>query len=94
MQKINQKVRDTGRLWTMQQQTRAIHIVRVEPQKSQMIKRNHRFIKCKGNHSLLFDTLARRPLIAMASSSDTLRISARGGICQEPSPAVSAVLVW
>ena len=39
MQKNNQKVREAGRLWTMQQQTRAIHIVRAEPQKSQMIKK-------------------------------------------------------
>lgn len=67
-------------LKTMQQQTRAIHIVRAEPQKSQMIKRNHRFIFCKGSHSLLFDTLARRPLVAI-NTSDILRISALDCMC-------------
>ena len=56
----------------IQQQTRAIHIARAEPQKSQMIKRNHRFIFCKGSHTMVFGDLTRRPLIAMASSSDGL----------------------
>lgn len=56
----------------MQQQTRAIHIVRAEPQKSQMIKRNHRFIFCKGSHTMVFGDLAWRPLVAI-SSSDPLR---------------------
>ena len=78
----------------IQQQTRAIHIVRAEPQKSQMIKRNHRFIFCKGSHTIVFDGLARRPLIAMASSSDTLRISVLAYICQASSPAVSVALVF
>lgn len=68
MQKNNPKGREAKRLWTMQQQTRAIHIVRAEPQKSQMIKRNHRFIFCKGSHTMVFGDLAQRPLIAMASS--------------------------
>ena len=77
----------------IQQQTQAIHIARAEPQKSHMLKRNHRFIFCKGNHSLVFGVLARRPLIAI-SSSDTLRISALACICQEPSPAVSVALVF
>ena len=77
----------------IQQQTRAIHIVRAEPQKSQMIKRNHRFIFCKGSHTMVFGDLTRRPLVAI-SSSDTLRISALAYICQEPSPAASAVLVF
>ena len=89
-----QKLIKRGGTPNIQQQTRAIHIVRAEPQKSQMIKRNHRFIFCKGSHTVVFDDLARRPLIAMASSSDTLRISARACICQEPSPEVSAVLVF
>lgn len=39
MQKNNQKGRDIQRLWTMQQQTRAIRIARAEPQKAQMIKK-------------------------------------------------------
>ena len=60
---------------TMQQQTRAIHIVRANHRKSQMIKRNHRFIFCKGSHTVVFDDLAQRPLIAIVSSSGTLRIS-------------------
>ena len=67
MQKNNSKGWEAKRLWTMQQQTRAIHIVRAEPQKSQMIKRNHRFIKCKGNHTMIFGELARRPLVATPS---------------------------
>ena len=75
----------------MQQQTRAIHIVRAEPQKSQMIKRNHRFISSKDSHTMIFGELARRPLVAI-SSSDTLRTSALACICQEPSPAVSVAL--
>lgn len=54
----------TRRWKTMQKQTQAIHIARAEPQKSQMIKRNHRFIFCEGSHILVFDTLARRPLVA------------------------------
>lgn len=75
--KINQYGRDAlgkvrAKSWTIQQQTRAIHIVRAEPQKSQMIKRNHRFIFCKGSHTVVFGDLARRPLVAI-SSSDTLR---------------------
>ena len=78
----------------IQQQTRAIHIVRAEPQKSQMIKRNHRFIFCKGSHTIVFDDLARRPLIAMASSSDTLRISVLACICPEPEAAISVALVF
>lgn len=66
MQKNNPKGREAKRLWTMQQQTRAIHIVRAEPQKSQMIKRNHRFIFCEGSHTVVFGDLALRPLIAIS----------------------------
>ena len=51
----------------IQQQTQAIHIARAEPQKSQMIKRNHRFISSKGSHTVVFDDLARRPLVAIPS---------------------------
>ena len=90
MQKLI-KGEDTPNIY---QQTRAIHIVRAEPQKSLMIKRNHRFILCEGSHIVVFDDLARRPLVAMASSSDTLRISALAYICQEPSPAASVALVF
>lgn len=43
---------------------------------------------------MVFDGLARRPLIAMASSSDTLRISARADICPASSPADSRALVF
>ena len=101
MQKINQrgKVRarrwtmPTAEWWTMQQQTRAIHIARANHRKSQMIKRNHRFIFSKVNGSMVFVTIAWRPLVAI-SSSDTLRISALACICPEPSPAVSAALVF
>lgn len=80
-------------MWTMQQQTRAIHIVRANHRKSQMIKINHRFIFCKGSRNVVFDDLAWRPLVAI-NSSDILRISALACICQEPSPASSAVLVF
>ena len=63
--KINQKERDAlGKVRAMQQQTQAIHIARAEPQKSQMIKRNHRFIFCKGSHTVVFGDLALRPLVA------------------------------
>ena len=56
-----QKLIKRGGTATMQQQTRAIHIVRANHRKSQMIKRNHRFIFCKGNYSLGFGDLAWRP---------------------------------
>ena len=64
MLKINQKGRAA---LAMQQQTQAIHIARAEPQKSQMIKRNHRFIFSKVNGSMVFVTIARRPLVATPS---------------------------